>query len=84
MKSKAGMQTHSTMLHAPGKSEIQQYNSSDSNEEPIHLNGLKNSSLKRPHEFEGEQQNKKQKKGKSLFSCFSAKWMRNKKRSKKH
>ncbi|XP_028391606.1 uncharacterized protein LOC114516355 [Dendronephthya gigantea] len=69
-----------TLLNVP-KSEIQ-YNSSDSNEEPV-LNGLTKSSLKRPHDFEFEQQSKKRKKGKNLFSCFSTKWLRNNRRSKK-
>lgn len=60
-----------------------QYNSSDSNEEP-HANGscLSQSSGKRPHDFEDEHENKKRKKGKSLFACFSTKWPRRNKRSK--
>jgi hypothetical protein len=59
------------------------YNSSDSNEEPP-MNGWPKSNLKRPHDFEDEHQNKKRKKGKSLFACFSGKWLKNNKRSKKH
>mgnify|MGYP002803400686 CR=1 FL=1 len=73
---------NSTTLNIPNH-DIQVYNSSDSNEEPT-TNGLSKSNLKRPHDFEDEQQHKKRKKGKNLFACFSRKWLKNNKRSKKH
>lgn len=72
---------NSTTLHAP-KNETQ-YNSSDSSDDPA-ANGVSRSNLKRPHDFEDEQRHKKRKKGKSFFSCFGGKWLRNNKRSKKY
>ena len=72
---------NSTTLQVP-KNETH-YNSSDSNEESA-VNGLPKSNLKRRHDFEDEQRNKRRKKGKSLFACFSGKWLRNNRRSKKN
>lgn len=72
---------NSTALNAP-KNETQ-YNSSDSSDDPT-VNGVSRSNLKRSHDFEDEQQHKKRKKGKSFFSCFGGKWLRNNKRSKKY
>jgi hypothetical protein len=83
MKSKEEYQTHGNNRTLNVPMNETHYNSSDSNEEPG-INGLSKSNLKRPHDFEDEQQNKKRRKGKSLFACFSGTWLRNNKRSKKH